>query len=80
MQSHLVDKKLSVLFDKYKDREFVASSQKEVEDIRKKAYYVGAGTTAAGFFLNEAVRLTKRSRKSFHLIYKFSSIIQVESS
>lgn len=76
MQSSLVDQKLSVLFDKYQDREFVANSQKEVEDIRKKALYVGGATTTAGFVLNEVTRLTMRSRKfqHFNLFQPFSSL------
>lgn len=63
MQSQLVDQKLSTLFDRYKDRDFVANAQKEVEEIRKKALYIGVGITGSAFFLNEVVRLTKRSRK-----------------
>jgi hypothetical protein len=63
MQSQLVDKKLSIIFDRYKDADFAANAQKEVEQIRNKAVYVGAGATASIFALNEIVRLTKRSRK-----------------
>jgi len=63
MQSSLVDRKLSILYDKYKDREFVRTAQKEVEGIRRTANYTGAAVTAGALFLNEAVRLTKRSRK-----------------
>ena len=58
-----IDKKLSLLFDKYRDRDFVANAQKEVEDIRRKALNVGAGSTAAIFVLNELARLSLRSRK-----------------
>lgn len=63
MQSSLIDRKLSILYDRYKDREIVNSAQKDVEDIRRKALYVGAATSGAIFFANEAVRLTQRSRK-----------------
>jgi hypothetical protein len=41
----------------------VANAQKEVEEIRRKAYYTGAAITAAGFAINEATRLTMRNRK-----------------
>jgi len=58
-----IDKKLSLLFDKYRDRDFVANAQKEVEDIRRKALKIGAGSTAAIFVLNELARLSMRSRK-----------------
>lgn len=63
MQSQLVDKKLSIIYDRYKDMDFAANAQKEVEVIRNKAVYVGAGATASILALNELVRLTKRSRK-----------------
>ncbi|CDW76795.1 UNKNOWN [Stylonychia lemnae] len=61
MQSSLVDRKLSILYDKYKDREYVKNAQKEVEDIRRTANYTGAAITTGALVLNEAVRLTKRS-------------------
>ena len=58
-----IDKKLSILFDKYRDRDLAANAQKEVEEIRRKALNLGAGTTAAIFVLNELARLSMRSRK-----------------
>ena len=58
-----IDKKLSILFDKYRDRDFAANAQKEVEEIRRKALNLGAGTTAGIFVLNELARLSMRSRK-----------------
>ena len=58
-----IDKKLSILFDKYRDRDLAANAQKEVEEIRRKALNLGAGTTAAIFVLNELARLSRRSRK-----------------
>jgi len=62
--SSSIDKKLSVLFDKYRDRDFAANAQKEVEEIRRRALNLGAGSTAAIFVLNELARLSMRSRKS----------------
>ena len=59
-----IDKKLSIIFDKYRDRDFAANAQKEVEVIRRRALQVGAGSTAAIFVLNELARLSLRSRKS----------------
>lgn len=70
MQSQLIDKKLQILYEKYRDRDFAANAQKEVEDIRRQALKVGAITSGAAFFLNEVSRLTMRSRK-FILILKF---------
>lgn len=32
-----IDKKLSIIFDKYRDRDFAANAQKEVEVLRRKA-------------------------------------------
>lgn len=63
MQAQLIDKKLSILYDKYRDRDFAANAQKEVEDIRKRALTIGALTTTGAFALNEFARLTMRSRK-----------------
>jgi ribose 5-phosphate isomerase len=62
-----IDKKLSILFDKYRDRDFAANAQKEVEQIRRKALTIGAGSTAAIFVVNELARLTMRSRKYLYL-------------
>lgn len=65
MTSHnLVDQKISVLYDKYKDFDFVATAQKEVEDIRRSALLTGALITGGIFIGNEAARLTMRSRKN----------------
>jgi hypothetical protein len=58
-----IDKKLSLLFDKYRDRDFVANAQKEVEDIRRSADRRGLIVTLAAFGLNEITRLTLRTRK-----------------
>ena len=61
--SSAIDRKLSILYDKYRDRDFAANAQKEVEDIRKRALNVGFATTAGAFVLNEMARLSMRSRK-----------------
>jgi hypothetical protein len=63
MQSQLIDRKISILYDRYRDRDFAANAQKEVEDVRKKAFKVGALASGAAFFLNELSRLSMRSRK-----------------
>jgi hypothetical protein len=31
MQAHLTDKKLSILYDRYRDADYAANAQKEVE-------------------------------------------------
>lgn len=69
MSAQLVDRKLSVLYDRYKDRSIVVTAQKEVEEIRRKAFLTGAAATGGLFVLNEAARLTQRSRKSQSLIF-----------
>ena len=80
MQSHLVDQKLSTLFDRYKDRDFVVTAQKEVEGIRRKAIYTGAAITGSALFLNEVVRLTKRSRMNCQYFFILYSFVQVKDS
>ena len=61
--SLLVDRKLQVINDRYKDNKSVLTAQKDVESIRKRATYVGAGMTTVAFVGNELVRVTKRTRK-----------------
>lgn len=68
MQTDTVDQKLQVLFDRYKDSHYVKNAQQEVEDIRRKANYIGAAASGLAFAANEAIRLTKRSRKFFQFI------------
>jgi hypothetical protein len=75
MQAQLIDKKLAILYDKYRDRHFAANAQKEVEDIRRTALKVGAATTAGAFILNEVSRLTMRSRKSHIIIFSVLSFV-----
>ena len=79
MQSQLVDKKLAIIFEQYKDRDFAANAQKEVEDIRRKAYRVGAITTGAAFVLNEAARLTMRSRKYITKCLKLVAMFKLKA-
>ena len=88
MQDPVVDKKIQVLFDNYQDNLYAKNAQQEVEAIRRKAAYTGAGITAAAFIGNEVARLTLRSRKYIivtvfnanlsHLC--FYSIIQAEGT
>ena len=59
-----IDKKLSIIFDKYRDRDFATNAQKEVEIIRRRALQVGGRSTAAIFFLNELACFSLRSRKN----------------
>ena len=63
MQAKLMDDKIRVLYEKYRDRDFASNAQKEIEQVRRKALAVGAVTSAAALVGNEAVRLTMRSRK-----------------
>lgn len=63
MQSQLVDSKLSTLFEKYGDQDFVTGAQKDVESIRRSADNIGLLVTLSAFGLNEVARLTLRSRK-----------------
>ena len=67
MQDPLVDKKIQVLYDNYSDNLYAKNAQQEVEALRRKATYTGAGITAAAFIGNEVARLTLRSRKYTHI-------------
>jgi len=61
MQNPVVDKKIQVIYDNYRDNLYAKNAQQEVEAIRRKATYTGAGITAASFIGNEVARLTLRS-------------------
>ena len=63
MQNEVVDKKIQVIFDNYKDNFYAKNAQQEVEDLRRKAVKLGAGISTAAFVGNEMARLTMRSRK-----------------
>lgn len=60
MDSKLVDSKLQVLYDKYRDRAFADNAQKEVENFRKQSFLVGMTTSVVAFAGNELIRLTMR--------------------
>ena len=63
MQSTTLDRKLHIIYEKYRDRDFAANATKEVEAIRRKAFMIGAITSGVAFVGNEVCRLTLRSRK-----------------
>ena len=65
MQNVVVDQKVQQLYERYRDQEQVATSQRDIEDIRNKASTMGLMTSIALFGLNEVARLTMRSRKFF---------------
>jgi hypothetical protein len=62
MDSKLVDSKLQVIYDRYRDRSFAENAQKEVESFRKQSFLVGMTTSVLAFVGNEFIRLTMRSR------------------
>ena len=66
MQNAVVDQKVQQLYERYRDQEHVATSQRDIEDIRNKASTMGLMTSIALFGLNEVARLTMRSRKFFY--------------
>ena len=63
MQTAVVDQKVQQLYQRYRDQEHVATSQRDIEEIRNKASTMGLMTSIALFGLNEVARLTMRSRK-----------------
>ena len=83
MQNAVVDRKAQLLFDKYWDSEYVATSQRDIEQMRNRASTMGLATSIAAFGLNEVARLTMRSRKFFisHILIRTDySNVQVEGS
>ena len=63
MQNAVVDSKVQQLYERYQDQEHVATSQRDIENIRNRATNMGLLTSVALFGLNEVARLTMRSRK-----------------
>ncbi len=68
MQSDLVDKKVSTIFDNFKDKSYAREAQADIQRMRNKASNVGLGITTGAFVLNEAARMTMRSRKCIVLL------------
>ncbi len=67
MQSEIVDKKIKVLYDHYRETPYVRDAQSEVEKIRNSATNWGIGITTGAFVANELARMSMRSRKFFFL-------------
>ena len=67
MQSDIVDKKIKVLYDHYRESSYVRDAQQEVEEIRNSATKFGLGITTGAFLGNEIARMTMRSRKFLFL-------------
>ena len=63
MQDAIVDKKTQILWDKYNDYHYADFAQQDIEQIRNNATYKGMLTTGGLLALNEAARLSFRSRK-----------------
>ena len=68
MQGELVDKKIRILFDNYKDTHYAREAQKEVDQIRTSANKWGMGISTGAFVANELARVSMRSRKYFWMI------------
>lgn len=62
-EKEIIDKKIEVLYDRYKDRHYAVNAQKDVEQFRRQSYLLGMTTSALAFVGNEFIRLTMRSRK-----------------
>lgn len=58
-----VDSKLMTLWKLYADNHQVATSLRDVEDLRTSSQNLGIAVSLTAFGLNEVARLTLRSRK-----------------
>jgi hypothetical protein len=75
--STLVDKKVNVIFDKYRDNHYAYTASEDVEAIRKRAVNTGAAITTIAFISNEFVRMSFRSRK-FPILICIISYLQAD--
>ena len=64
-----IDSKLAAIYENYRDKDFAANAQKEVEAIRRKSFLVGATTSALAFIGNEFIRLSMRTRTILFLFF-----------
>lgn len=55
----------------YSDSHYVATAQKEVQQVRRKANNVGFGVSVGIFALNEAARMSMRARKDSILLIAY---------
>jgi hypothetical protein len=69
MQNEIVDKKVSILFNNYKEKAYAREAQLDIESFRNKASNLGLAVTTGAFVLNEVVRMSMRSRKYLLLMY-----------
>ena len=62
-QNEGVDSKIMTMWSLYHDNHHVATSLRDVEEMRSRSMYLGVMSSVAAFGLNEVARLTLRSRK-----------------
>ena len=62
-QDSSVDGKIMTLWELYADNQQVATSLRDVEEMRNGATNLGIAASIAAFGLNEVARLTLRTRK-----------------
>lgn len=58
-----IDGKIMQLWELYADNQQVATSLRDVEQLRNRATNLGIAASIAAFGMNEVARLTLRSRK-----------------
>lgn len=61
MQSSAVDSKVATLWNNYRDNAIIQELPQEVEELRRRALFVGVGVTGGILFANEAARFISRS-------------------
>ena len=62
-QDSSLDGKIMTLWELYADNHQVATSLRDVEELRNSATNLGIAASIAAFGLNEVARLTLRTRK-----------------
>ena len=62
-QDSSIDGKIMTLWELYADNQQVATSLRDVEEMRNGATNLGIAASIAAFGLNEVARLTLRTRK-----------------
>ena len=74
----IVDKKIQIIYDNYRDNIYARNAQKEVQATRRNALYTGAGISTLAFVSNEVARLSMKSRKLFANLYLIIHFVNLD--
>ena len=72
-----IDSKVMTLWKLYADNHQVATSLRDVENLRSSSQNLGVAVSLTAFGLNEVARLTLRSRKLHYTSKRYSNTLYI---